>query len=387
MNASLNEKLRSVRWGEYKLSDLFDIDSASSFNADSLVPGDEFDYVTRTSVNQGVLQTTGFINSDNLNPAGTWSLGLLQMDFFYRSRPWYAGQFMRKITPKIVIPPCAISFFTTVLNKQKSILLSVLVRNVDKTFKSIKVELPSASDGSIDFDFIRVFMEGLEQERIAALTSYLKTNQLFDCELSVDNKNAVATLGTIQWKEYRMGSLFDRIKTNKLSYKAKDLPAEAMGDNTLPCLTSSFNNQGLNYYVPYRGATVLKNVISLPSNSDVYRAYFQSSDFTVLSDAYAIDWKCDDRKLTREQYLFMVMCINKVTDRPIYSHKNKLGGWNVVKNKKIMLPVADGVIDFAFMHNLISAIEKLVIKDVVQYADLKTPKTKHIINTDTNKHK
>ena len=170
-----------------------------------------------------------------------------------------------------------------------------------------------------------------------------------------------------------MGDLFDRIKTNKLSYKAKDLPAEATGDNTLPCLTSSFNNQGLNYYVPYHGATVLKNVISLPSNSDVYRAYFQSSDFTVLSDAYAIDWKYDERKLTREQYLFMVMCINKVTDRPIYSHKNKLGGWNVVKNKKIMLPVADGEIDFAFMHNLISAIEKLVIKDVVGYTNKKTP--------------
>ena len=63
----------------------------------------------------------------------------------------------------------------------------------------------------------------------------------------------------------------------------------------------------------------------------------------------------------------MVMCINKVTDRPIYSHKNKLGGWNVVRNKKIKLPVANGEIDFAFMHDLISAIEKLVIKDVVDY--------------------
>ena len=32
----------------------------------------------------------------------------------------------------------------------------------------------------------------------------------------------------------------------------------------------------LNYYVPEEGATVLQNVISIPSNSDVYRAYFQS---------------------------------------------------------------------------------------------------------------
>ena len=97
MTASLNEKLRTVKWGEYKLGDLFDIDSTSSFNTDVLVDGEEYDYVTRTSFNQGVLRSTGFVNSENINPAGTWSLGLLQMDFFYRKKPWYAGQFSNTV--------------------------------------------------------------------------------------------------------------------------------------------------------------------------------------------------------------------------------------------------------------------------------------------------
>ena len=47
-----------------------------------LTDGNEYDYITRTSLNQGVLQTTGFVNDENINNAGTWSLGLLQMDFF-----------------------------------------------------------------------------------------------------------------------------------------------------------------------------------------------------------------------------------------------------------------------------------------------------------------
>lgn len=380
MNASLSERLRTTKWGKYKLSDLFEIDKSLSCNTDALVPGDEYDYVTRTSVNQGVLQTTGYINSENINPAGIWSLGLLQMDFFYRTKPWYSGQFMRKITPKIDIPQQCISFFTAILNKQKTRLLSVLVRNVDATFNDIEVDLPTTSDGLIDFVFITQFIGDLEYERILSLMSYLNKNKLNDCELTVENKKAVENLCTIQWKEYRMGVLFDRIITKKLAYKAKDLPSEAMGKNLLPCLTSSFNNQGLNYYVPYSGATVLKNVITLPSNSDVYRAYYQSSNFTVLSDAYAIDWIYDQRELTREQYLFMVMCINKVTDRSIYSHKNKLGGWNVVKNKKIMLPVSSGQIDFVFMHNLIAAIEKQVIKNVVSY----TKKMINKANSDTH---
>ena len=76
---------------------MFEIESTLSFNKDVLVEGVEYDYVTRTSQNQGILQTTGFVNKENINPAGTWSLGLLQMDFFYREKPWYAGQFVRKI--------------------------------------------------------------------------------------------------------------------------------------------------------------------------------------------------------------------------------------------------------------------------------------------------
>lgn len=54
MNASLNEKLRAVKWGEYKLGTLFDIENTLSFNAEKLVDGTKYDYVTRTSINQGI---------------------------------------------------------------------------------------------------------------------------------------------------------------------------------------------------------------------------------------------------------------------------------------------------------------------------------------------
>lgn len=91
IDASLTEKMSKVEWGEFKLGDLFDIECTLSFNADRLVDGDEFDYVTRTSSNQGILRRTGFVNKENINDAGVWSLGLLQMDFFYRKRKWYAG--------------------------------------------------------------------------------------------------------------------------------------------------------------------------------------------------------------------------------------------------------------------------------------------------------
>lgn len=359
--------MQSVKWGVYKLGDLFDIENTLSFNSNKLVDGTEYDYVTRTSVNQGILQTTGFINQENINAAGTWSLGLLSLDFFYRKKPWYAGQFIRKVTPRIDIPSKAIPFFTTILNHQKAALSSVLVRSVDSVFKELKVYLPTTADKEIDFEFIEAFISALETERIAVLSAYLRANGLDQCKLHKEETDAINKLQTVQWAKYRIGDLFERVETKKLPYQAKELPGSPADPYVLPCLTSSFQNQGLNYYAPRGGATILKNVISIPSNSDVYRAYYQSREFTVLSDAYAIRWKSKDRMLTQRQHLFIVMCINKVTDLPIYSHKNKLGGWNTVKDEYIQLPLSNRGIDFDFMEKLISAIQKLVIKNVVSY--------------------
>ena len=382
MNASLNKMLSSVKWGEYKLGTLFDIDNTSSFNTDMLVAGDEYDYVTRTSLNQGVLQSTGFVNKESINKSGTWSLGLLQMDFFYRKKPWYAGQFVRKITPKILIPQGALLFFSAVLNRQKPVLLSVLVRNIDKTFKNTTVKLPVTENGEIDFAFMESFIAELEAERVAELSAYLKVSGLDNYKLSTKELAALDKLNKVTWCKYRMGDLFEKVKTNKLSYKAKELPTQAKGEYILPCLTSSFRNQGLNYYAPLQGATILKDVITIPQNSDVYRAYYQSANFTVLSDAYAIKWVYDARKLSREQFLFMVMCINKVTDLPIYSYKNKLGGWNVVRDKYIQLPQSSGEIDFDFMNEFVSALIKLTVKNVIDYTDKKLAGAKQVIGTD-----
>ena len=239
---------------------------------------------------------------------------------------------------------------------------------------------PCDNIDEIDFDFMESFIRELEEERIRELSAYLTVSGLSDATLTEREKLALQNFDTLEWQEFRMGDLFDRVLTAKLPYKAADLPKEATAENPLPCLTSSFMNQGLNYYAPKENATVLKHVISIPSNSDVYRAYYQSHDFTVLSDAYAIRWNLNDREISAQEYLFMVACINQVTDLPIYSYKNKLGGWNVVQDKYIMLPVRDGAPDYAAMQDFISAVQKLVIKDVVSYADKKIGATKAVVN-------
>lgn len=377
--------MQAVKWGEYKLGDLFEVVSYTKrFDANKVaVKGKgKYPYIVRTSVNNG---QKGYIDEDKqyLNDGNTVAFGQDTATMFYQERPYFTGDKIKVLRPK-----------HSRFNKNNAQFFLVSMRKPFELFswgtssynveiiKNQKIVLP-VRDGEIDFDFMESFVAELEAQRVAELAAYLKVNGYDNYELSPEELDVLRKFRHFDdenWGTYKVGNLFERIQTKKLPYKAKELPKQPTDDYVLPCLTSSFQNQGLNYYAPKTGATILKNVISIPSNSDVYRAYYQTRDFTVLSDAYAIKWRSKDNEISPNQYLFMVMCINKVTDLPIYSYKNKLGGWNVVKGKYIQLPVKDGKIDFGFMEVFISAIKKLAIKDVSLYCDQKIATTKAVVS-------
>ena len=375
IEASLNNKLQAVKWGEYKLGDLFEVESYTKrFDANKVVIKQKglYPYIVRTSANNG---QRGFIEASEeyLNDGNTIAFGQDTATMFYQEKPYFTGDKIKVLKPKNSrFNKMNAQFFLTAMRKPFELFSWGTSSFNVEIIKNQRIVLPVKEDDMIDFDFMESFVSVLEAQRLAELETYLKVNGYENYELSSKELDALRKFRRFKdnnWGTYKIGNLFERVKTKKLPYKAKKLPKQPMGDYALPCLTSSFLNQGLNYYVPINGATVLNNVISIPSNSDVYRAYYQTKNFTVLSDAYAIRWKSNEIEITSNNYLFIVMCINKVTDLPIYSYKNKLGGWNVVKNKHIRLPQKGDKIDFDFMETFISAIKKLIIKNVVLYSD------------------
>ncbi len=376
--------MEQIKWGEFKIGDLFEVISyKKKFDANkiNLVSTGGHPYIVRQSGNNG---QKGLIDESELflNEGNTISFGQDTATMFYQEMPYFTGDKIKILKPKVKkFGKKNAQFFLAVMRKPflafswgaSSFSVEVITSQI--------IKLP-IQNNEIDFDFMEDFIAELEAERVAELGAYLEVTGLKEYNLTPNEEcllRASSNLMNVQWKAFCIGDLFDRIKTTKLPYKAKDLPSYKSGDNILPCLTSSFNNQGLNYYAPRKGATILKNVISIPSNSDVYRAYYQPHDFTVLSDAYAIRSK---KELSDNQYLFMVAAINKVTDLLIYSYKNKLGGWNIVKDKEILLPCKDGKIDYDYMETYISAVKKLIIEDVVKYADEKISVTKKVINSN-----
>lgn len=374
--------METIEWGEYILDDLFFIKTSRGYDAGKMQfvskDSNTFEFIGRTQVDYGL---QGFVKELDSVPNEAKCISVSQIGAIHaqlRQNKWYSSQNMFILVPKInrLFNQWLIVAINRALSKYKGY-------SSYPTLSSLKNEsiLLPVKNNQIDFDFMESFIAELETERIEELSAYLTVSGLDDYELSDEELEALQDYKTIDWQEYTIGSLFSRVKSKKLPYKAKNLPTEAIDDYDLPCLTSSFKNQGLNYYVPREGATVLKDVISIPSNSDVYRAYYQSREFTVLSDAYAIEWNNRKIELSNYQYLFMVRAINMVTDLPIYSYKMKLGGWNIVKDKTIALPVVDGELAFDFMERYVRAISKLSIKDVVQYADKKIEVTKKVIES------
>ncbi len=385
--ASLDQQLNNVRWGKYELRDLFDVISYKKrFDANKVTLTEKgYPYVVRQSTNNGI---KGLICEDEkyLNDGNTISFGQDTATIFYQETQYFTGDKIKILKPKDKrFNQRNALFFITIMCRAFSNFTWGNQSFSVHTIEGQTIYLPLSHSGAIDFAFMDSFVCDLKKSHLHKLETYLRTTGLNDYHLTPNDKQALDNFEALQWQEFKLDNLFEKIDTKKLSYKAKDLPKQPTESNPLPCLTSSFMNQGLNYYVPREGATILNNVISIPSNSDVYRAYYQSLDFTVLSDAYAIRWKDENNNLTPKQYLFMVACINKVTNLPIYSYKNKLGGWNVVKAKYISLPVtADGKPDLMAMEQLVGAIQKTAIADVVKYTDIQLDATRKVTSKDSD---
>ncbi|MFP6109156.1 restriction endonuclease subunit S [Helicobacter pylori] len=397
MIGPLSSQLNAIKWGEFRLGDLFEIEKTLSFNKDALTQGEDYDYITRTSQNQGVLQTTGFVNAENLNPPFTWSLGLLQMDFFYRKKSWYAGQFMRKITPKTEIENkikfTHSPYFTTLLNALKRPLLSVLVRDIDKTFREQKIQLPLKPTANtqtledIDFDFMEKFIAELEQCRLAELQAYLKATGLSNTTLSSDEENALNVFNNsregntpcgLTWQSFRLGDLFEIRPT-----KAYNLTNSHLFDSNAknPVVTNSSLNNGISGYSSLE-PTEKGNQITYSDTTTSEGIFYQKRPFIGYSHVQGL-YPLKYYEFWNEKTLLYIVTAFKKVACGRFNYGNKFNR-KIASGMSILLPTnPHGGIDFHFMHILINALMKQTIQGVAQYCGAKIQAAKEIISQET----
>lgn len=354
--------LEQTKWGEFRLGDLFNIRNTPSFNTDKLTKGNEYDYITRTSFNQWILQSTWFVNKENINEAWVWSLWLLQMDFFYRKKPWYAGQFVRKIVPKFKLSQGSILFFSAILNCQKKVLLSVLVRHVDETFKNIKIQLP-VKNWKPDFDFMNKFIAELEATHQAELEAYLRTTWLKNCELTSSELELLKDFEEwkIQWWKFQIwweNGLFN-INSSKKKFDANKVNIWEYWYNYV--VRTSLNNwiRGL----IDEGTNFLNNGNTISFWQDTATMFYQENPYFTWDKIKIVNSKEDSFNKLNAQ--FFITTMTKVFSS--FSWWSSSFNVKIIESQNIIVPIKNWKPDYELMEKFILAIQKLVIKDIVVY--------------------
>ena len=166
----------------------------------------------------------------------------------------------------------------------------------------------------------------------------------------------MSKIDTSNWKELKIGDVFEKIDTGKIDGKAGDFPTSRDAEHEIPLLTSSSQNQGLTRFASRSVCpTILSNAITVASNGAAGVTFYQEDEFAVLQDAYAIRPIGRDIP-NRECGLFLASIIGARL-RGNFDWSNK-ANWSKVRDLKIKLPVIETEeIDWRYMEKRIAELE------------------------------
>ena len=217
-------------------------------------------------------------------------------------------------------------------------------------------------------------MRELEEERVRELSAYLKVSGLDNYELSEEEKQSIEDVDLLNWQEFNITEVFN-IKNTKNILSKQITP----GSGEVPYLCASADNNSVSSYISYNEEVKDKgNCIFIGGKTFVVS--YQKTDFFSNDSHNLALYLVDEDKVEEANQLYLSTCIKKSLGNK-YSWGDSVSN-RKIQNDKIMIPVKDGVINYESMEKLISAVKKLVIKDVVMWADKDIGATKMIVGRD-----
>ena len=268
------------------------------------------------------------------------------------------------IRPFCEVTPNLLHFFACTI--QKSIKLKFGYQNKAGWAKVAKekIQLPT-KDSKIDFEFMESFIAELEAQRIAELEAYLTVSGLDNYELSSEELDALQRLESRQWDTFNLEKLFGK------ATRGKRLKSNDRIDGPLPFVTAGEGNEGISAHIGNHVEVFAQNTTTIDMfGSAKYRNYEYGAD-----DHIAV---VHTEHLPQDAAVFITTAIHKSSHNGQF-HYGKNFYAKDADALNIQLPTKDGKIDYEFMEKFISAIRKLVIKDVVLYADQKIAATKRVV--------
>ena len=370
IDASLNEKLQSVKWGEYKIDELFvPCTIKCKLSKEDLSDDFLFSAYSAETENGGVI---GYTNIPEFICNGQTPFYVIFGDhtrvFNIAKESFSVLDNVKVLRPRI--------------NSERTLLFIIsawakLIPNLGyarhwKVAKDCIIQLPT-KNGQIDIDFIESFIAELEARHIAELEArhiaeleaYLTVTGLKDYTLTKEEEKALVDFNTLNWMNYNLEDLFSK------STRGKRLKSADRVQGDLPFVTAGEACEGVSAYIGNDVEIFESNTTTIDMfGSAKYRNFRYGAD-----DHVAV---VHTEKLPKHAAIFVTTAIHKSSHTGKFDYSRNFYAKDA-DELDILLPSKENKPDYSFMSTLISAIQKLVIKDVVLYFNRKIDETKKVI--------
>ena len=328
--------------------------------------------ISNMSINNGVMGYSSLPANNQANSISCSDTTLGAETMYYQEREYIGYQHIQSFLPRFSPFNKKIALF--IISSSRVATSSAQYDyghkfNRDEMRKTI-IRLPQTGNGEIDFDFMENFVAELEARRVAELEAYLLATGLKDYALTEEERNALENYNTMSFGKFAVADVFDIKNTsNILSCDITENSGET------PYLCASAENNSVSSYISYNRRYIEEgNCIFIGGKTFVVS--WQKEDF-FSNDSHNLALYYKGEQKDRLTQLFLATCIKKSLCHK-YSWGNSISK-SKIKEDYVDLPVKDCELDLQNVKTLISAIQKLVIKDVVLYADSKIAETKNII--------
>lgn len=197
----------------------------------------------------------------------------------------------------------------------------------------------------------------IEEEQILKLEKYLIEIGLTNYHLTEIEIETLKNYEKINWKSFNLKNLFGK------STRGKRLKSADRVSGTLPFVTAGETDEGVSDFIGNNVTVFSANTTTIDMfGSAKYRNYKYGGD-----DHIAV---IHTDKLPKYASIFVTSAIHKSS----YNGQFNYGRNFYAKDADVLdisLPVKDDKPDYETMETIISAIHKLVIKDVVLYVEKK----------------
>jgi len=360
-----------VEWGTFNLKELFGKSTRGKrLKSEDRILG-TLPFVTAGEKDEGI---SAFIGND----VAVFSENTITIDMFgsakYRNYKYGCDDHVAVVHTENLPKPVAI-FITSAIHKKSYTGEFHYGRNFyAKDADTLNISLPT-NNGKIDFEFMESFIAEMEAERIAELEAYLLATGLKDYTLTAEEKQILDDFekDKIEWGQYKLGDLF---KINPTKYY-RLLNEEIISENgTVTLISNSSTDNGVmgfsNLEANNEGNTITCSDTTLGAET----MFYQKNDFIGYSHIQHLVPKSEP---FNKAIASVIITASRVSTSKQYDYGNKFNR-EAMNKTKIQLPTQNDRPNYEFMETFISAIQKLVIKDVVLYADKKISATKTAVN-------